>query len=362
MTACTDVRLEIVEFSHPAIHLQYMELCVRYYSFFDMNPHLIQPALENFLQLVHHNHVRVQSRSWYLFHRFVKQVRQHIGNFAPSVIQTVSDLLPIKAELQEAASENGDFWSDENDQNVSARFTSQLNLYEAIGAICSAHAIPVDNKILYLRSIMTPLYSDLEVHLGPAKVGDERAILQVHHLLMALGTLAKGFSDWTPGYAASSAPPLASNISEEFIKTAEATLVALEALNYSFDVREAARFTLSRLIGVLGNRVLPQLPRWIDGLLTQTSTKEEMSLFLKLLDQIVHSFKTEIFDILNTLLTPFLQRVFLGIGEPATGTDDEIQLADLKREYLGFLLAIINNNLEGVLVSESKVLCHGWIG
>ena len=335
-----------------------MEICVRYYAFFEANPQLIAPVLESFVQLVHHDHVRVQARSWYLFHRFVKHVRQNIGDIAQTVIQALGGLLQIKAEVPEVTSDNGEFSSDENDQNANSKFTSQLYLYEAVGSICSAHTVPVDNQVLYVRSIITPLYSDLEAHLGPAKLGDERSTLQVHHLVMALGTLARGFSDWTPGSTASSTPPPAKIVSDEFMKGAEATLVALESLGSSFDIRTAARFALSRFIAVLGNHLLPQLPRWIDGLLPQTSSKEEMAFFLRLLDQIVFDFKSEIADVLNTLLTPFLQRVFLEIGDAAAGTDDEIQLAELKREYLNFLLVILNNSLERVLVSESRFSCY----
>ncbi len=77
-------------------------------------------------------------------------------------------------------------------------------------------------------------------------------------------------------------------------------------------------------------------------------------MFLRLLDQVVYGFKIEIFQILDTLLTPFLQRVFVGISEPITGTDDEIQLAELKRELLNFLLVILNNDLASVLVSTGE--------
>ena len=344
--------LGIASYTHPAIQLQYMELCVRYYTFFEANPHLIARVLEIFVQFVHHDHLRVQSRSWYLFHRFVKQVRQHIGNIAKIIIQALSDLLPIKAELPEQMSDNGELSSDENDEMSNARFTRQLYLYEAVGTICSAHAIVEEDQVLYVRSILSPLSLDIETHLEQAKAGDERAILQIHHLIMAIGTLARGFSDETPGNISLSTLAPAKAISDEFAPTAEAMLIALENLNFSFDVRTAARFAFSRLVGVLGTRILPHLPRWINGLLTQTSSKEEMALFLRLLDQIVHGFKLEIFDILNTLLTPFLQRVYAGVNEPATGTDDEIQLAELKREYLNFLLVLLNNDLQSVLISE----------
>lgn len=77
-------------------------------------------------------------------------------------------------------------------------------------------------------------------------------------------------------------------------------------------------------------------------------------MFLRLLDQVVFGFKTEIYDVLNMLLTPLLQRIFGGLGEPISGTDDEIQLAELRREYLSFIQIILNNGLEGVLISEAN--------
>lgn len=331
--------------------------------FFETNPQFITPVLENFVRIVHHNHVKVKTRSWYLFQRLVKHVRQHIGNVAETLIHALGDLLPIKAELPDEVSENDneDMSSTENDQTSNARFNSQLHLYEAIGCICSVRANPVDNQVLLIRSVINPLFSDLEAHLGQAGGGDKRSTLQVHHLIMALGTIARGYTDWTPASNSTTALIPAIAVSDEFAQVAEAILVALEGLKSSSDVREAARFAFSRLIGVIGSRILPQLPRWIDGLLSQTSTKDEMAMFMRLLDQVVFGFKTEIYDILNTLLTPFLQRVFAGIGEPAAGTDDEIQLMELKREYLTFLLVVFNNNLESVLVSAANQPIFGVV-
>ena len=335
-----------------------MEICVRYYMFFEANPALIANVLEKFVQFVHHTHVKVKSRSWYLLQRFVKHLRNFIGNIAETLIRTLGDLLIIKAELTDENSEdseqiNGDASSNENDETENARFVSQLYLYEAVGCVCSARSVPVENQIVYLRSVISPLSADLQLHIPQAAAGDKRAELQVHHLIMALGTLARGYSDWTPGNSnAHNAPAPPSAVSEEFVGTAEAILIALDRLRSSFDVREAARFAFSRLVGVLGNRILPELPQWIEGLLSQTSTRDEMALFIRLLEQVVFGFKTEIFEILNTLLTPFLQRVFTGMKEDVYGTDDEIQLAELKREYLSFLLIVLNNNLDAVLISQ----------
>lgn len=331
-----------------------MEICVRYCAFFEANSQFIPAALEKFVNFIHHDHIKVKTRSWYLFFRFTKSLRHHLGNIAENIVLAVKDLLPIKAELPDENSDHDDMSSDESDQSASARFNSQLHLYEAIGCICSAHAVPVESQVLYVRSIITPLFSDLEAHLGQAKAGDERSALQVHHLIMALGTLARGFSDWTPNKTSSTTSPPAEAISVEFSRAAGAILVALESLNASFDIRTAARFAFSRFVGVLGHRILDQLPRWIDGLLSQTSSKDEMALFLRLLDQVIFGFNRGVEDILNTLLTPFLNRVFTGMNEPTAGTDDEIQLQELKREFLGFLLILLNNGLESTLVSQTN--------
>ncbi|KAL6715704.1 pre-tRNA nuclear export protein [Lecanora helva] len=350
------VQTDIASFAHPAVQLQYMVICERYHTFFEHNPQHIAPALENFIRLVHHDHLKVKMRSWYLFHRYVKHVRQHVGSIAETIIQALNDLLPIRAELGEAASDNDDedISSSGNNQSANAQFDSQLYLYETVGCITSVRSISIEKQATLVTSVLSPLFSDLEAHLPGAKSGDKQSVLQVHHLIMALGTLARGFADGTPTSNLVTASPPANAVSAEFARAAEAVLMALEGLRSLFEIREAARFAFNRLIAVVGNRILPQLPRWIDGLLSETSTKDEMAMFMKLLDQVVFGFKSEIYSILNTLLSPFLQRVFAGIAEPVIGTDDEIQLTELKREYLGFLLVVLNNGLESVLVSEAN--------
>ena len=324
---------------------------MRYSTFFPQHSHLIPGVLESFLQLVHHPVRRVKTRSWYLFQRLVKQLRGFIGNVAQSVVEALGDLLVIQAEVPLEGEDGDEMSSEDHEGSADAVFNSQLYLFDAVGIICSTQGVPADKQVFYAQSVLSPIFADMERNLEAAKSNDERALLQIHHDIMALGTLARGFADWTPGTSTPGNLP-APEVSEAFGQVAEATLVALESLNSSFNIRTAARFAFSRLIGVLGARILPQLPRWIDGLLTQTSSRDEMALFLRLLDQVIFGFKGEIFDILDTLLTPFLQRVFSGIADPTTGTDDEIQLAELKREYLNFLLAVLNNDLGAVIISE----------
>ena len=330
-----------------------MEICVRYCAVFESNQDYIPQVLENFVRLVHHEHVRIKTRSWYLFLRFIKHLRAQVGSVAETVIHSIGDLLPIKAEVPGDDADD-DMSSDESDHSADALFASQLYLFEAIGCISSTSRTPPEQQALYARSVMNPIFQDLEAHLPRAKSGDAQANLQIHHIIMALGTLAHGFSDWTLGSASTNHAPPAKEVSEEFSRAAEAILIALRELNTSADIRTACRSAFSKLLGVLGSAVLPQLPQWIEGILSQSSSKDEMAMFLRLLDQVVFAFKSEIYDVLNMLLTPLLQRIFGGLGEPIAGTDDEIQLAELRREYLSFIQVILNNGLEGVFISEQN--------
>ncbi|OQE15097.1 hypothetical protein PENSTE_c030G06262 [Penicillium steckii] len=345
------VECEIQFFTHPATQLQYMEICVRYSVFFQHHQHLIPVVLDSFLKLVHHPNRKVKTRSWYLFQRLVKQSRALIGNVAQTVVEALLKLLVIKAEIPSETDDGDEMSSEDHESSADAVFNSQLYLFEAVGIICSTQGVPADKQVLYAQAVLQPIFTDMEQTIAVAKNNDERALLQIHHDIMALGTLARGFSDWTPGTHTPAHMP-APEVSEAFSQVAEATLVALESLKGSFNIRTAARFAFSRYIGVQGARILPQLPRWIDGLMTETSSRDEMALFLRLLDQVIFGFKGEIYTILDTLLSPFLQRVFSGIADPTTGTDDEIQLAELKREYLNFLLAVLNNDLGAVIISE----------
>ena len=281
----------------------------------------------------------------------MKQLRAQVGNVAKTVIQSIADLLPIKAEVPSNEADD-DMSSDESDHSADAIFNAQLYLFEAVGLISSTSTTPAEEQALYARSVMDPLFADMSVHLPRAKAGDAQAIQQIHHIVMALGTLANGFADWNPGQA--NKPPPAKAISDEFSRGAEAILISLSELNANGEIRAACRSAFSRLLGVLGAAVLPQLPQWIEGLLSRSSGKDEMALFLRLLEQVVYNFKGEIYNILDQLLTPLLERVFAGISEPINGTDDEIQLQELQREFVSFIQVILINDLGGVLVSQAN--------
>jgi len=340
----------VATFPHPAIQLQYKELVVRYYTFFEANQQYIPQTLEHFARFIHHDHVKVRTRSWYLFFRFTKLLKSHVGGVAETILQALGDLLAIKAELPSEDANDDDDASSGNDQSPNATFQSQLHLYEAVGCVSSAPGIPVENQVMFIRSLTGPLISDLEAQYAPAKTGDERALLQAHHVITAMGTLAHGFADSSTSVVRG-LPKVPEEVSNEFARASEAILIALEGLNTFVQTRDAARTAFSRLLGALGKRILPELPRWFGGLLIPSSSKDEIASFLRLLVNVIHKLNAEIYSFLNSLFTPLMQRVFAGIAEPILGTDDEIQLVELKTHYLAFLQVVLSEGLSDILVS-----------
>jgi len=264
---------------------------MRHATLFEVHTNYIPQALEGFNKCIHDSHIRVKTRSWYLFHRFVKSLRQHMGEVAEAIMRAMGDLLVIRAELPKDK-DDADEMSSESKQGENTTFESQLYLFEAVGCMCSVPSLPVEKQAILIKSVTTPLFSDIEQSLTAAESGDARATLQIHHDIMALGILGKGFSDWVAGSHLDKA--CASEVASEFGRVTEAILVALERLSRFSIVREAARFSFVRIVGVLSSTILPSLPRWISGLMAKSSTKEEISMFLKLLNQLIHSFKVHL--------------------------------------------------------------------
>ncbi|KIW48210.1 uncharacterized protein PV06_00822 [Exophiala oligosperma] len=354
----TQMMLEMVQsnvgsFGHPAIQLQFMEICVRHSTFFEKQTEYIQPVLQAFLQLAHHPSLKVKARAWYLTQRLIRQLRTHLGDATEVVVHSLQDILVVRAEIPKES--EGDDMSSDNESSADSTFQSQLYLFEAVGCICGATSAGPDKQAQYVQVVMQPLFSEIERNLESARTGNELANLQIHHSIMALGTIARGYSDFTLGAAARPAgSEPASQAKQAFAQVAEATLVTLTALKSSFQIRTAARFAFSRLVGIVGTQMMQQLPQWVEGLLTESSTRDEMALFLRLLDQVIYSFKNDISNFLDRLFSGLLQRVFAGMSAGTSGTDDEIELAELKREYLNFLMIILGNDLGAVLVSATN--------
>jgi hypothetical protein len=191
---------------------------------------------------LHNQSTTVRSRVFYLFHRFIKDTKSDIPvDVAIKLFDGIRDLLLIQVEIPDVeATDQPDLLTEA--VNNPGLFDSQLYLFETAGLLVSLLCKAREQQAPLLLSVVKPLLDALSTSLL-AVTKDPREILpilEVHHIIMALGNIAKGFPDYpsppTEGYVL---PPL-----EIFGQVAQAILVCLEAMNVFKIVRDAVCFVL----------------------------------------------------------------------------------------------------------------------
>ena len=201
---------------------------------------------------------------FYLFHKFIREGRNDISHeLAISLLGNIRDLLVIQIEVPKIESPEDDPLA-EAIKNPGI-FDSQLYIFETVGILLSLLSKAAEQQASLLLSIVAPLLEDLSTNISAAK-GEEDVIpiLCIHHTIMALGNIAKGFPDYpSPVPEGYTFAPL-----EVFRQVAQRILLSLEAMNTIKCVRDAVNSfpSLRRLPGLTilrpGTRLLEssQLP------------------------------------------------------------------------------------------------------
>ncbi|OLL21700.1 Exportin-T [Neolecta irregularis DAH-3] len=333
------IESDILSFPHPAVQLQYLEVVVRYHGFFKLYPNAIPSLLASLVggQGVHHPETRVRTRAWYLFHRFVKSLRAKIGIVAEDVLYAMQDMLVIKANDISRQAIHVDAGIITLDVGP---FDSLLYLFETAGILVSVDAISPSKRAILTQAVVGPLILDMKA----ADTTSPVAIVQLHHSFMSLGNFAKGFPE----------NKNKDGIESIFEESAEALLSALQVHKQHRIIREAARFTFSRLCGVLDLTILSKTPRLLNALVENAGV-EELSDVLPYLGQLVFRFTTEVCDMLNAVIMPLFQRVLEALQVAPEGTDDSIGLVQLQKAYLTFIIMIFSNDVDKIFYSPENI-------
>ncbi|RCI03969.1 pre-tRNA nuclear export protein, partial [Rhizopus stolonifer] len=327
------VSSNISAYPHPSCAMQYFENLNRYYQFFDHRPdHLLQ-ALAAFVDTrgLHHTVKQIRTRCWYLFQRFVKNLKPKMGPYVENILTSIGDLLAIQAEP--VVEQNT---MDGMPIPAASTFDSQLYLFETVGLLISMDTIDPLKQTEYLKIVLEPLVDGIQKSMSqPFNPEDELFLLQVHHYIMAIGSVAKGF------------PTLE--------KPADGTQQP-QAITYKqmSVIRDAVRYTFARLITCLGTEIVAYLPSLINGLLTECQVTELVD-FLPFIGLVAHKYKPMIESIIDELLLPLVRRAFDFLNTTPSGTDEALLLLELRKAYLNFLLSLFNANLEKVFVSERNL-------
>ncbi|KAF8638342.1 hypothetical protein AX17_002362 [Amanita inopinata Kibby_2008] len=344
------VQSGMTSYPHRSVVLQFFETAARYPDFFKIRKECIIPTLEAMVDPrgLHNDNSSHRSRVDYLFHRFIKEVRNDISpDLGVSILDSLRDLLTVQVRIPEPEDAELDLLSEAIRDSA---FDSQLYLFETAGILCSLLFKNPEQQTRVLLSLVKPLMDELSKNFqafntrGPE---DIIPIVKVHHVIMALGNIAKGFPDYPATIPERYIfPPL-----HVFSEMAQAILVCLKAMNTLKVIRDATRYAFARILASAGARVTEYIPTLMSELLAHFEPTELVD-FMNLIGLLIHKLQKDMFDVLDQLVGPLSMHITSLLSQPITGTDDQRAHIDTERAYLGLLNAVMIARLEGVFTSE----------
>lgn len=362
----------IFQMDNPYVQILFFELVVRHYTFLGSDEKDEVALLNIFCSPfgMFNKREKVRLRTWYLFTRLIKITKPKLTTVILSqIIAKVSPLLSIKA-----MSPNQDGIEDDT------TFDNQLYLFEGIGLLIGANT---DSNYDILDEVLTPLFTDLETCIS-AQLQTPDIVLQSHHLLMAIGTIARGVhGGLVPENQVNNAlvnkKLIHRSLIEKFSNIAEVVLVSFSFFSKYENVRDASRFTFARLIPILNSEIVPYAGKLIALFLESDLTSLEMNDFLGFLGQMVHMFhKNEsCYQLFDNLLTPVINKVhtimsridaetsletagwYEGGNLPRDNNGKNVVVTDsfrdkilLKKAYYGLLQSFVTNSVTSLLLTE----------
>lgn len=369
------IKSGVCSYPHPAIPLIYFEVIVRYIQFYQHNPDYIPIVLESFIDArgLHYPDTVVQSRLFYLFLRFLKEgkdFKRILKPYASKMVASLQDLLvlqppqssppqnpPVMSLQRSLSSSSSSLLSDSKSETSDGSFfDSQLFLFEAAGYLISLEADSGKQEEL-LQLVVAPLMVSMKHILDGALYkmdsSPDNMPITTHlkQLITAVGSVGKGFPDYDVAANASVVHPLWASVFKEAMKL---IIMVLQQLSQFEMIRESIRFAFQRLIGCVGSDILPLFQPMMEAGLLSNCTMKELSNFLASMVQVMFKFKTAIFPILNEIIVPLIERVFVDLNLTPSGYDERNDLIDLRRAYLTFLGGIFLYELDNVLVTEGN--------
>ncbi|GJJ08694.1 hypothetical protein Clacol_002913 [Clathrus columnatus] len=344
------VRSGISSYPHTTVVMQFFETAARYGDFFKVRKDCIIPVIEALIDSrgIHHPKPSIRARASYLFHKFIKEDRNEVPlEIIVRLLDSIRDALVIQVELPELESPDQDILFEAvNEPSV---FDSQLYLFEAAGTLVSlTYSVP-DQQAAFLRSLTKPLLEEMDRALRSPMNDpqDVLPVLQVHHYIMAFGSIAKGFVDFPnpvpPDWVL---PPL-----DVFEEVAQAVIVSLGAMNRHKIVREATRSAFSRLLASTGPTMTKYIPPLMASLLAHFDSAELVE-FIQFIGLLVHKLENQIYDVLDQLITPLSTHVVSILSTPVTDPSERQIHIDTKKAFLLLLNNTMTAKLHSVFTSD----------
>lgn len=111
-----------------------------------------------------------------------------MSQYVDTILNSMGDLLTVQAEPPVQANT-----ADGTPMPAASLFDSQLYLFETVGMLISLEGMDVMKQTEYLKIVLGPLVDGIQKYMERGyNPDDELYLLQLHHYVMAIGSVAKG--------------------------------------------------------------------------------------------------------------------------------------------------------------------------
>ncbi|KAJ3271577.1 pre-tRNA nuclear export protein [Terramyces sp. JEL0728] len=334
-------------FPHPSIPTIYFEIIFRYCQFFEQRQNYLPEVLQSFLDTrfvflttrgLFHPVKSIRLRVNYLFLRFVKLLRQFLGQYVESILSALTELLVIKQRILPTS----------NDPSVASDFDSQIYLFEAVGYLISVDTITPQRQGELLTIVMIPLLQKIEeiMHHSDSTSLNDIYIAELADLVSAIGGISKGFPEFEKSKVTNYNPEVWRN---PFNTTIQGILVVLRKFNRYPPIREASRFALQRMTGCMGPELLEYIPVFLSSGLLSSETAVEIIDFLPFICLTIYKFQQSVEQILKGVWKPLREKISYFLSQPPVGTDDALNLLNLRKADLTLITTLFNSQLNDIM-------------
>ncbi|KAG7927711.1 hypothetical protein KL925_002069 [Ogataea polymorpha] len=354
--------------NHSLIQLLFFELVLKHYTFFTNNniqvdgvnkDEILLKVLKIFVSNfgVFSENDKVKYRSWYLFYRFIKLTKPPVDDFIlEELIKSLLPLLSFDFEVTSQAKLSEDI--DLSLIDTKGSFDHQLYLFESIGLLLSLIK-KSDKRVSMFESVLQPLFSNLEKCINSMSQLSLGLVVQVHHSLVSVGTILKGFESLN-----------VAEFDEKFVallqQISQVVLITLENFLAFNIVREASEFCVVRLfilfIKTPSDALEQLLSKFISVIMINFDKLklQEINNFLNFIGQVMHHCgkSQQIYIMLNSLLTPLVAKVISRIETDSSAAQDDFMKRDILDTQKCFISLLVSMNSDHVsslwLTNENK--------
>ena len=334
-------RSDVSSHPHREVLILYYDLSVRYAAILKEMPDLLSNLLTGLsgAQGLQHIHPRVRSRCCYLLLRLTKAAG---GMAMRPYVEVVVDGI------------QGLLFPSEDNAVLPIQPNDSLYLFETTGLLLGTTGLDEEMQQRCATGVLKPHVHSMEQILQSPDLQRDPDVY-AEQLSMSISAIAQLSKGWQ-GH-----PPL--GVQNVLSAAVDICLKVLLTLPASSSIRNRTSVLLQRMILSLGESILPKIPEFLHGLLSNCTLEDDIMDISQLINQLCIKFKEKAVHAVDSSLLLFLQKVLAlsespvlpdgnGVSNPPHVLTEQLSI---RKQAFSSLQHIATHNVSAVFYSEKNV-------